>query len=387
MDFTLTEIERELLDLGRTYAEREIAAVAPTAWHEERCPTEVLRGLGELGLLGTLVPEKWGGIGASTAGFVALLEALAAVDPSVAAAWQAHSTIGSLPLLLFGSDEQRERWLRPLAEGTALGAFGLTEPEAGSDVRSLKTRAKRVSDGWVLSGQKAFISNAGTDMSFGVTVLARIADSDDEGGNDGRPSFGSFIVERGAQGYTSGPKLRGIGWKGLDTRDLYFDNVWVPDSQVVGEPGGGLGQFLAALEVGRISVAALSVGTAQGALRLAQAYAQQREQFGAKISSFQAIQFKLADMATEIEAARWLTYYAASLRDAGRPFRKAAAMAKLKASSVATFVVSEAVQIFGGAGYLLESPIARFYCDAKVLEIGEGTNEIQRLVIARELGC
>jgi alkylation response protein AidB-like acyl-CoA dehydrogenase len=328
------------------------------------------------------VPEKWGGIGSTTVGFVALLEALATVDPSVAAAWQAHSTIGSLPLLLFGSDEQRERWLRPLAEGTRLGAFGLTEPSAGSDVRSLRTRAERVSGGWVLTGQKAFISNAGTEMSFGVTVLARTgADA------DGRPRFGSFIVERGAPGYTQGPKLRGIGWKGLDTRDLYFDNVFVPDRQVVGEPGGGLGQFLSALEVGRISVAALSLGTAAGALRLALAYAKEREQFGARISSFQAIQFKLADMATEIEAARWLIYYAAALRDAGRPFKKEAAMAKLKASQVATFTVSEAVQIFGGAGYMLESDIARFYCDAKVLEIGEGTNEIQRLVIARELGC
>jgi short-chain 2-methylacyl-CoA dehydrogenase len=382
MDFTLTEFEGELLNLGRTYAEREIAAVAPRAWHEERCPTETLRGLGELGLLGPLVPEKWGGIGSSTVGFVALLEALATVDPSVAAAWQAHSTIGSLPLLLFGDDEQRERWLRPLAEGQKLGAFGLTEPGAGSDVRSLRTRAERVSDGWVLNGQKAFISNAGTDMSFGVTVLARIA-----GGAEDKPRFGSFIVESGAPGYTLGPKLRGIGWKGLDTRDLFFEDVWVPDSQVVGEPGGGLAHFLRALEVGRISVAALSLGTAAGAMRLALAYARQREQFGVAISSFQAIQFKLADMATEIEAARWLTYYAASLRDAGQPFKKEAAMAKLKASQVATSVVSEAVQIFGGAGYMLESDIARFYCDAKVLEIGEGTNEIQRMVIARELGC
>jgi alkylation response protein AidB-like acyl-CoA dehydrogenase len=382
MDVTLTEIERDLLELGRAYAEREIAVIAPQAWQQERCPVELLRGLGELGLLGPLVPEKWGGIGSTTVGFVALLEALATVDPSVAAAWQAHSTIGSLPLLLFGSDEQRERWLRPLAEGTRLGAFGLTEPSAGSDVRSLRTRAERVSGGWVLTGQKAFISNAGTEMSFGVTVLARTgADA------DGKPRFGSFIVERGAPGYTQGPKLRGIGWKGLDTRDLYFDNVFVPESQVVGEPGGGLGQFLTALEVGRISVAALSLGTAAGALRLALAYAKQREQFGARISSFQAIQFKLADMATEIEAARWLIYYAAALRDAGRPFKKEAAMAKLKASQVATFTVSEAVQIFGGAGYMLESDIARFYCDAKVLEIGEGTNEIQRLVIARELGC
>jgi alkylation response protein AidB-like acyl-CoA dehydrogenase len=382
MDFTLTEFEGELLDLGRSYAEREIAPVAARAWRDERGPPELLRGLGELGLLGPLVPEKWGGIGSTTVGYVALLEALATVDPSVAAAWQAHSTIGSLPLLLFGDDEQRTRWLRPLAEGRQLGAFGLTEPAAGSDVRSLRTKAERVSDGWVLSGQKAFISNAGTDMSFGVTVLART-------GEDpvGRPRFGSFIVEKGTQGYTLGPKLRGIGWKGLDTRDLFFDGVWVPDSQVVGEPGGGLAQFLSALEVGRISIAALSLGTAAGAMRLALDYARQREQFGAAISSYQAIQFKLADMATEIEAARWLTYYAASLRDAGQPFKKEAAMAKLKASQVATSVVSEAVQIFGGAGYMLDSDVARFYCDAKVLEIGEGTNEIQRLVIARQLGC
>jgi len=382
MDFTLTEPERELLDLGRAFAEREIAPIAAQAWREERCPTEVLRGLGDLGLLGLLVPEKWGGIDASTVGFVSLLEALAAIDPSIASAWQAHTTIGSLPLLLFGSDEQRERWLRPLAEGRALGAFGLTEPGAGSDVQSIRTRATRAAGGWVLNGQKAFISNAGTDMSFGVTVLARI----DEGA-DGKPRFGSFIVERGAQGYSEGPKLRGIGWHSLDTRELFFDDVWVPDDQVVGEPGAGLRQFFGALEVGRISIAALSVGTAEGALRLALEYAKQREQFGAKISSFQAIQFKLADMATEIEAARWLTYYAAARRDAGQPFKKEAAMAKLKASRVATAVTSEAVQIFGGAGYLLESPIARFYCDAKVLEIGEGTNEIQHLVIARELGC
>ncbi|GIF25536.1 alkylation response protein AidB-like acyl-CoA dehydrogenase [Actinoplanes tereljensis] len=377
MDFTLTELERDLLDLGRTYAEREIAPIAAQAWHEERCPTDVLRGLGELGLLGLLVPEKWGGIDASTVGYVALLEALAAVDPSVAAAWQAHSTIGTMPLLLFGSDDQRERWLRPLAEGRQLAAFGLTEPSAGSDVRSLRTKATRAAGGWVLNGQKAFISNAGTDMSFGVTVLARLADG----------GFGSFIVERGATGYTEGPKLRGIGWHGLDTRDLFFDDVFVPDDQVVGEPGKGLGQFLSALEVGRISVAALALGTAQGALNLALEYAGQREQFGAKLSSFQAIQFKLADMATQIEAARWLTYYAASLRDAGKPFKKEAAMAKLQASRVATAVTSEAVQIFGGTGYMLESPVARFYCDAKVLEIGEGTNEIQHLVIARELGC
>src|SRR6202042_720480 len=292
MDFTLTEFEGELLDLGRSYAEGEIAPVAARAWHEERCPTELLRGLGDLGLLGPLVPEKWGGIGSTTVGYVALLEALATVDPSVATAWQAHSTIGSLPLLLFGDDGQRERWLRPLAEGRKLGAFGLTEPGAGSDVRSLRTRAQQASGGWVLNGQKAFITNAGTDMSFGVTVLARTGED-----ADGKPRYGSFIVEHGTEGDTLGPKLRGIGWKGADTRDLFFDDVWVPDSQVVGEPGGGLGQFLSALEVGRISVATLAIGTAAGAMRLALAYAKQHQAFGTPIASFQAIQFKLADMA------------------------------------------------------------------------------------------
>ncbi|MFE5027439.1 acyl-CoA dehydrogenase family protein [Streptomyces sp. NPDC056656] len=380
MDFALDEDEQDLVDLGRTYAQREIAPIAAKAWHEERCTTEVLRGLGELGLLGLLVPEKWGGIGASTAAYVALLEELAAVDPSIAAAWQAHSTIGSLPLLLFGSDEQRERWLRPLAEGRALGAFGLTEPAAGSDVRALRTTAKKVDGGWVLNGQKTFISNAGTDMSFGVTLLARIAGTPDD-----RPRFGSFVVGREAEGYTMGTKMRGIGWHGLDTRELFFTDVFVPDEQVIGEPGGGLGQFLSALEMGRISVAALAVGTALGAYRLAVEYAKERVQFGSRLADFQAIQFKLADMATEIEAARWLTQYAAYLRDTGKPFKQAAAMAKLKASQVATAVATEAVQIFGGAGYMLESPVARFYCDAKILEIGEGTNEIQRLVIARDL--
>src|SRR6202020_2777074 len=197
MDFTLTEFERELLDLGRTYAEREIAPVAAGAWHDELCPTELLRGLGELGLLGSLVPEKWGGIGSTTMGYVALLEALATVDPSVATAWQAHSTIGSLPLLLFGNDQQREQWLRPLAEGRRLGAFGLTEPGAGSDVRALRTRAERVSGGWVLNGPKAFISHAGTDMSFGVPVLARPGED-----ASGKPRFGSFIVPKGTAGFT-----------------------------------------------------------------------------------------------------------------------------------------------------------------------------------------
>jgi short-chain 2-methylacyl-CoA dehydrogenase len=381
MDFSLDETERDLVGLCRDFAQREIARRAPVAWEEARCPTDLLREMGALGLLGMLVPEQWGGIGMSTVGFVAAMEQIGQADQSVAAAWQAHVTIGSLPLLLFGNDDQRERWLRPLAEGRVLGAFGLTEPDAGSDARGIRTRAERRDGGWLINGRKTFISNAGTDMSFGVTLLARTD------AVDGREGFASLVVEKDTPGFTMGPKMRGIGWRGLDTRELYLDDVWVPDEHLLGDPNLGLGQFLRTLEVGRISIAALSLSLTQAVLDLATAYARQRHQFGQPISSFQAVQFKLADIATEVEAARWLTYRAASLRDAGQPFQKEAAMAKLKASRVAAWAASEAVQIHGGLGYMLETPVARFYCDAKVLEIGEGTNEIQHLVIARQLGC
>jgi len=382
MDLALTPSEQELVALCRAFAQEQIATRAPLAWEEARCPTDLLREMGQLGLLGMLVPEEWGGIGMSTVGFVAAMEQIGLADQSVAAAWQAHVTIGSLPLYLFGNDAQRERWLRPLAEGRVLGAFGLTEPEAGSDAGGIRTRAERQGDGWLINGRKTFISNAGTDMSFGVTLLARIEPAEGE-----RPRFGSFVVEKGSPGFTMGPKMRGIGWRGLDTRELYLDDVVVPDDQLIGDPNLGLRQFLSTLEVGRISIAALSLSLTQAVLDLATQYARQRVQFGQPISKFQAVQFKLADIATELEAARWLTYRAAYLRDTGQPFLKEAAMAKLKASRVATWAASEAVQIHGGLGYMLETPVARFYCDSKVLEIGEGTNEIQHLVIARALGC
>jgi len=381
VDFSLNDSERGLLELSRDFAQKEIAARAPVAWEEGRCPTDLLREMGELGLLGMLIPEQWGGIGMSTVGFVAAIEQIGQADQSVAAALQAHVTIGSMPLYLFGNDEQRERWLRPLAEGRVLGAFGLTEPGAGSDTRGIRTRAERHDGGWRINGQKTFISNAGTDMSFGVTVLARTPSDDD------KPRFGSFVVEKDTPGFTMGPKMRGIGWRGLDTRELFFADVWVPDEHLVGDPNLGLGQFLAALEVGRISIAALSLSLTQAVLDLALAHAKERVQFGQSISKFQAVQFKLADIATELEAARWLTYRAAALRDAGEPFLKEASMAKLKASRLAASAASEAVQIHGGIGYMLDSAVARFYCDSKVLEIGEGTNEIQHMVIARALGC
>ena len=385
MDFSLTEAEQDLAALCREFAQKEIAVRAPKAWDDAVCPTDLLREMGALGLLGVLVPEEWGGIGMSTVGFVAAMEQLGLADQSVAAAWQAHVTIGSLPLLLFGNDEQRERWLRPLAEGRVLGAFGLTEPDAGSDARGIQTRAVRHDGGWLINGRKTFISNAGTDMSFGVTLLARTEAND--GAGDAKPSYATLVVEKDTPGFTMGPKMRGIGWKGLDTRELWFDDVWVADEHLVGDPAMGLTQFLQTLEVGRISIAALSLSLTQAVLDLAMDYAGQRVQFGQPIAKFQATQFKPADIATELEAARWLTYRAASLRDAGEPFLKEAAMAKLKASRLATWAASEAVQIHGGIGYMLESPVARFYCDSKVLEIGEGTNEIQHLVIARALGC
>lgn len=290
---------------------------------------------------------------------------------------------GHRPILsAAGSPEQKERWLVPLATGEALGAFGLTEPEAGSDAAGIRTRATRDGDEWVINGQKMFISNSGTDMSRSVTLLARTGQRP-----DGRPTYGNFVVERDTPGYEIGKKLRGIGWRALDTRPLSFDDVRVPLDHQLGSSEQGLNQFFEILEVGRISVAALSLSLAQAVVDMAVEYANQRVQFGQTISKFQGIQFKLAEIATEVEAARWLTYRAAYLSDAGKPFKREAAMAKMKASSVAMRAATEAVQVFGGYGYMMESPVARFFCDAKVLEIGEGSNEIQKIIIARELGC
>jgi alkylation response protein AidB-like acyl-CoA dehydrogenase len=297
----------------------------------------------------------------------------------VAAAWQAHLTIGSLPLLLFGSPEQRERWLQPLASGKALGSFALTEPNAGSDAAGIATRAHRDDDGWVLNGTKTFISNAGTDMSLGPVVLACRTGEPDR--------YAAFLVERGTEGYDTGPKLRGIGWHALDTRELSFTDVRLTDEHLIGDPVRGLSQFLSALAVGRITVAALGIALADAVLELALDYAKERRQFGRPLSKFQAIQFKLADIAAHLESVRLLVFHAARLRDTGRPFDRQAAMAKLLASELAVRAASEAVQIHGGYGYMHEYPVSRFYCDAKVLEIGEGTNEIQRVVIARHLGC
>jgi short-chain 2-methylacyl-CoA dehydrogenase len=374
----LTSDEASVRDLCREFAQGEIAPHAARWWQEERCPVELLRQMGTLDLMGLLVPGHEGGTDLSTVGLVAALYEVGKVDQSIAAAWQAHLTIGTLPLLMFGSPDQRERWLRPLAAGEKLGSFGLTEPNAGSDAAGIQTRARRNGDGWTLRGSKTFISNAGTEMSLGPVVLARTGD---EG------AYGAFMVEKGTPNFEIGPKLRGIGWHSLDTRELSFNDVELGAEHLIGDPTRGLSEFFAALAVGRITIATLGISLAAAVLELSLDYARTRQQFGRPISKFQAIQFKLADMAAQLEATRLLVYQAARLRDAGRPFAKEAAMAKLLASELAVSAASQAVQIHGGYGYMHDYPVSRFYCDAKVLEIGEGTNEIQRIVIARHLGC
>ncbi len=379
----LTAEERSLRDLVREFAAAEIAPHAADWWHDERCPTDLLREMGRIDLMGLLAPEEYGGTNVSTTGLVASLFEVAKVDQSIAAAWQCHLTIGSIPLIEFGTDAQKEQWLRPLAAGEALGSFGLTESGAGSDASGIRTTARRSADGWTLDGSKVFISNAGTDMSLGPVVLARADDADSDGGD----SFVSLLVPAGTPGFSCGPKLRGIGWHSLDSRELSFDGVKLTDEHVIGVPGRGLAQFLATLDVGRITIATLGIALAEAVLELSLDYAKHRQQFGRPISKFQAIQFKLADIAAQLEAVKLMVYRAAQLRDVGAPFAKESAIAKLLASELAMKAASEAVQIHGGYGFMHDYPVARFFCDAKVLEIGEGTNEIQRLVIARHLGC
>jgi short-chain 2-methylacyl-CoA dehydrogenase len=364
----------------RDFAATEVAPHAAQWWDEERCPTEVFVKMGGLDLMGLLVPEEDGGTNISTRGLVAALAELGRVDQSIAATWQAHTTIGSLMLAAFGTPEQKERFLGPLVRGEKLGSFGLTEPNAGSDAASIRTRATKVEDGWLVNGSKTFISNAGTDISLGPVILARSGENHDR-------EFVALLVPKGTPGFEMGPKLKGIGWHALDTRELTFQDVFLSDDHLIGEPGRALSNFLSILDVGRITIATLGISLTEAVLQLALDYAKERVQFGRPLSKFQAIQFKLASIATELEAARLLVYRAADLRDAGRPFAKEAAMAKLLASQLAVRAASEAVQIHGGYGTMRDYPVSRFYCDAKVLEIGEGANEIQHLVIARHLGC
>jgi alkylation response protein AidB-like acyl-CoA dehydrogenase len=379
MDFSFDAQTRELRDLCRAFAQKEIAPYAAEWSEQHRFPTEVFKKMGDLGLMGMLAPEEYGGTDVGYVSYVAAMEEIGVADQSVATSWNAHSTIASLPLVRFGTPDQKEKWLRPLAEGTHIGAFGLTEPTAGSDAASIRTRARREAGGWLINGTKMFITNAGTEMSLGVSLLAVTGD------DSTAKRYGTFFVPSGTEGFTLGAPLRKLGWNASDTRELVFEDCWVPDDHLIGDDGTGLRQFLEVLDPGRISVAALSLSLAEAALRLAVRQCREREQFGRPIAKFQAVAHKVADMATEIEAARWLVYRAAWLADTGQPFSKVAAMAKLHASEVANRAAGASLQIHGGYGYMRESEIARFYADAKILEIGEGTSEIQRNVIARSV--
>lgn len=377
MDLDLSDDHRQLQAMCRQFA-REVIAPGAEEWNRaHRFPTELFQRLGDLDLCGPLVPGEYGGSDLGMVGYVVAMEELGQGDQSLAAGWNAHCTIGTLPILRFGTPEQKRRWLPALARGERIGAFALTEPISGSDVQSLETRVRYEGDEVVVTGRKAFISNAGTDISHGVVTL----------GKDPEGRFVSVFVPRGTPGYTMGEPYEKVGWHALDTREQVFDGVRVPKDHVLGEGGSGLRSFLSALDAGRISIAALSVSLAQAALTEALTYAKQRHAFGQPISQFQAIQFKLARMSAAVEAARLLTYQAAWLYDQGRPYTREAAIAKLSASETATYCVNESVAIHGGYGYVLDSKVARLYLDSKILEIGEGTNEIQQLVIARQLGC
>jgi alkylation response protein AidB-like acyl-CoA dehydrogenase len=382
MDFALNEEQQLLQDLCRDFARKEIAPYADEWYDAGRFPVDIFRQMADLQLMGLLTPKEYGGTDVGTVAMVVAMQEIAKVDQSIAASWQAHMTIGSLSLLSFGSEEQKQQWLVPLARGEKLGAFGLTEPQAGSDAANIQTTAVRDGDEWVINGTKCFITNAGTELSYGLVALTVSGHNP-----DGKKRYSAFIIPHDTPGYTVGKSYKKIGWHTVDTREQIFEDCRVSRENLLGEEGMGFRQFMKTLEVGRISVAALAMGLCQACLEMSLAYAKQRQAFGKPISQHQAIQFKLADMATEVEMVRLLTYKAAWLRDSRLPFGHEAAMAKLAASDAAVRAADEAMQIHGGYGYVRESPVSRFYLDSKILTIGEGTNEIQRIVIARQLGC
>jgi short-chain 2-methylacyl-CoA dehydrogenase len=378
MNFDLSDDHELLRRTVRDFAENEVAPVAEELDRTKSIPYDIIAKLGALNLMGIPFPEQYGGGGGDTLAYALAVEELTRVDSSVAITLCAHTSLGTQPIYLFGSEEQKQDWMPSLCSGSILGAFGLTEAEAGSDAANTKTRARLEDGEWVINGAKQFITNAGTAISGLVTITALTG--------EGR-EISNLLVANGTPGYEQGEPYRKMGWNASDTRPLTFTDCRVAEENLLGPRGNGFKQFLHVLAIGRIGVAAMGLGLAQGALDQALAYAKQRRAFGRAISSFQAIQIKLADMATEIEAARLLVYRAALLKDAGRDFNLAAAQAKLKTGRLAVRCAEEAVQIHGGYGYIEEYPVCRMYRDAKILTIGEGTDEIQQMVIARALGA
>jgi short/branched chain acyl-CoA dehydrogenase len=377
MDFDLGDEHRLIQRTVRDFATQEVAPVAEELDREKRFPYEIVAKLGELGLMGIPFPQEYGGGGGDSLAYALAVEELTRVDSSVAITLCAHTSLGTQPIYLFGSQEQKEEWMPRLCSGEILGAFGLTEPEAGSDAGNVRTKARLDGGEWVIDGAKQFITNAGTEISGVVCITART----------GEEEISNLIVANGTTGYEQGEPYRKMGWNASDTRPLTFTECRVPEENLLGPRGMGFRQFLQVLDIGRIGVAAMGVGLAQGALDEALAYAKERRAFGQPISRFQAIQAKLADMATEIEATRLLVYKAARMKDKGENFSLTAAQAKLKSGRLAVRCCEEAVQIHGGYGFIEEYPVCRFYRDAKILTIGEGTDEVQQMVIARALGA
>jgi alkylation response protein AidB-like acyl-CoA dehydrogenase len=377
MIFDLDDDTRLLQRTVRDFAVQEVAPAAEELDRTKQFPYEIVRKMGELGWMGIPFSEEYGGAGGTSLQYAIAVEELTRVDSSVAITMCAHTSLGTQPVYLFGSDEQKQRLLPDLTAGRRLGAFGLTEPEAGSDAGNTKTRASLEGGVWTINGAKQFITNAGTDISGHVAITAVT----------GEGEISNLIVENGTPGYEQGEPYRKMGWNASDTRPLTFTDCEVPEENLLGPRGAGFKQFLHVLDIGRIGVSAMGIGLAQGALDEALAYAKERRAFGQPISKFQAIQSKLADISARLEAVRLLTYKAAVLKDQGKNFTLTAAQAKLESGRLAVRAVEEAVQIHGGYGFIEEYPVCRFYRDAKILTIGEGTDEVQQMVIARALGA
>jgi short-chain 2-methylacyl-CoA dehydrogenase len=376
VDYDLTQEHALIRETVRTFAVERVAPVAEELDRLRRFPYELVAELASLGLMGMTIPVEHGGGGADVVSYAIAIEELARIDSSLAVTVAAHHSLGTLPIYAYGTPEQLEQWLPPLAAGKRLAAFGLTEPGAGSDAGATRTTARIEHGEWVIDGAKMFITNAGTDITACVTITALTGDLE----------ISNIIVPNGTPGYVISAPLAKLGWRASDTRELAFESARVPEENLLGRRGDGFRQFMETLDGGRISIGAMGLGLAQGAYDLAAGYAHERKQFGKPIKEFQAIRFALADLATEIEAARALVYRAAWLKDRGREFAAAAAMAKLYTGVLSNRAVNVSLQVHGGYGFMDEYPISRLYRDQKVLEIGEGTNEIQRLVIARHLG-
>jgi alkylation response protein AidB-like acyl-CoA dehydrogenase len=381
VDFDLSDEQKLLRNTVREFALAEVKPVAEELDRTKSFPYEIVQKLGGLGLMGIPFPQEYGGGGADTLSYVLAVEELARIDSSVCITMAAHTSLGTMPIYLWGSDEQKSEWLPRLCTGEKLASFGLTEPEAGSDAGNVRTTAKLDDGEWVVNGAKQFITNSGTDISGCVSITAVTGEA------NGRKEISNLIVPNGTPGYEIGEGYRKMGWNASDTRPLSFEDCRVPEGNLLGRQGDGFKNFLHILDGGRIGVAAMGVGLAQGALDEAISYAKERQAFGQAISKFQSIQAKIADLSAQIEAARLLTWRAALEKDAGKSFTLTAAQAKLITGRLAVRATEEAVQIHGGYGFIEEYPVCRFYRDAKILTIGEGTDEVQQMVIARQLGC